>query len=1346
MGGPYGPIHGLGHRYAYLAAAVVLGSFCLVSTMTMFYLAGTHNDLKQRGRYLVFWNGLSATGIVTVYLLLNAYVGDFPCFVLLWTSYLCIVPWLLTYLARGFRLVYIYNQQVDFGNRILQRSNLSESLTNTSQQNLTAYPTGEAPESNTPNTNQGALGTSVDTRPNTVLGSSTTIPNSRLNPDLNGAVTLPPSTTSHLTPEGHNLTERGQGHEHEQEQVVPPGSSGSRPLSGPTTNIPNTASSSQPQPQTRVGSGSVVAERGQLSAITSPSPNTLLPEIRGIVFEDSPHSLTSNRDPESQLMTFEAPAEDSHWNRYLPFNQVTDGRLTIFLMAIMVLVTILCLGMQFVKPSPVQIAPINYLCGDGPVFFPVYAFMFGFLAIGCPILSWKLWWIKDGYGIRNELLINMIIGLPGFILYFISPLKLKRLDAGHWNHTNWLTLTIFFAHFNSVVLPLLRFFGRQTPQRMPDGKNKPMTSIFRWESNKSVPGTPNPDVESDTASFGFHSRSPSLSMPSSFGNMEMDGISMEPPSLRHPSGTSQGILVVPDGSLGTTPISRNRTRSRSVSKPPRYRGMKGFWAKYGTDSEGKMIPLSQLDPKAFEYALNDQEMLAELVKFSITVFSAENTKFLQEYEGLKKQVQEYYRLVGAQTQRKHSRSETSSSDNVIGGASGSGSQPSTTSHQKAPSILESVASSIRKFSIHGSSDECHSRCGSRSESMIEIDLPNVGEPGTPPKPSHAMTHPLPTPRPHKTGHRHSDSLWRLSLMSSARNSANSGSTDSSSNTNSSTTPTNPPQPDIVQDVAVLPHFHHLHHLVGPSPLSPRSTAERRVLQRSITERAYHSERTFSALESHLSDPTDRESRQSSITSWYGQGTSSSALSYHDVTPSEASSFHAGSEDQYYYPHFGYFGQDTDLSAHYNTGDDFAVRIQRFSPLSQQNYELEGGSDRPAPSKMTPTSVPRMNSLSSCSSVSGSVDNPLQIASGSISAPQGSRVFSTGSYPSLHTTQMRSQSPLHSPSSSVSATFTPRLPSQPSLTSHAMKPSALVVDKCSSPRSVLTVEEHLQNQGTTTTPPPCEGPAALQISPARQQLQVSYCLSPEQQQLSPGHPLPQNMRPRPSHQSSQSRLISTLMLNRKTAVPEALLPAYWEIASTFIMPNAVLELNLDERQVEEIRELFVHHACFLEMYEPVVRAVQELVYANVWPRFVQSLQKYPRGLPRKKRIWRVFVYSRQSDPREQESDGEEKTESVAANSLVESERKAGGSNGFSLAGIQTLWRRYWGSQGTSQPPDGERGHAQSGTEMARGDLDASAASGGGDDVEKEMDGLRQFGVMQELDLSALQRIVSDSVPR
>lgn len=763
-----------------------------------------------------------------------------------------------------------------------------------------------------------------------------------------------------------------------------------------------------------------------------------------------------------------------------------------------------------------------------------------------------------------------------------------------------------------------------------------------------------------------------------------------------------------------------------------------------------MIPLSQMNPQAFEYALHDQEMLAELVKFSITVFSAENTKFLQEYEGLKKQVQEYYRLVGAQTQRKHNRSGTVSSDNAKGEALGSGSQPSTISHRKVPSIFESVASSICKFSMHGSSDDCHSRCGSQPGSMIDFPIAN-GEPGATTKLSHAMTHPSPTPRPHKISHKHSGSLWRLSLMSSARNSANSGSTDSNSNsnsnmnTNSSTTPTNPPLPnDSVQDVAVLPHFHHLHHPIGPSPLSSHSTMERRMLQRSTTERACHTDRTFSALESHLSDLTDQDSRGSSITSWYEQGTLDSALSYHDVTPSEASSFHTGSEDLYYYPHFRHIAQDTDSSAHYNTGDESVVRVQVSSPLGQNTSEVGANnwSDRPGhPTRVMSMSVPRMNSLSSFGSPNGSGDSDLQIASGSTSAPPVGRGVSTSSYPSMHPTQMRSQSPLHSPSSSKSATFTPRLPSQPSLMAHVMKPPALIVDKCTSPRSILTAEEHLQIQrATSTTPLSCQD-ISQQISPIHQQQPpVSYFLGPDQQQNN------NMLRLKPSYQSNQSMLISALMLDCKTAMPDALLPAYWEIACMFIMPNSVLELNLNEAQVEEIRALFVNQGCFLEMYEPVVRTVQELVYANVWPRFVQTIQRHPRGLPKRMRwTWKAFFYWNASGGGEKvvEEDGEK--ESVATGSVEDCEQKAG-SSGFSLVGIQARWRQYW--RRTSQPRDGGERHVQSGAEMARGDHGENTASGsGGSDDGKDMDGLRQFGVMQDLDLSALQHIiVSGNLPR
>ncbi|KAF9539934.1 hypothetical protein BGW38_009899, partial [Lunasporangiospora selenospora] len=88
-----------------------------------------------------------------------------------------------------------------------------------------------------------------------------------------------------------------------------------------------------------------------------------------------------------------------------------------------------------------------------------------------------------------------------------------------------------------------------------------------------------------------------------------------------------------------------------------------------------------------------------------------------------------------------------------------------------------------------------------------------------------------------------------------------------------------------------------------------------------------------------------------------------------------------------------------------------------------------------------------------------------------------------------------------------------------------------------------------------------------------------------------------------------------------------------------MPNAVLELNLDEALVNEIRALFLTGDCYLEMYEPIVREVQELVYSNVWPRFVQSIQRNPQGTPGKfKRTWKSIFSDSSSSRVGQSADG------------------------------------------------------------------------------------------------------------
>ncbi|KAG0207290.1 hypothetical protein BGX28_001447 [Mortierella sp. GBA30] len=1249
--GPYGPLLGMGHRYAYLAAAIVMGSITLSSTIITFILARTHNDLKQRGRYLVFWNGLSATGIIVVYLMLNAYVGDFPCFVLLWTSYLCIVPWLLTYLARAWRLVYIYNQQVDFGKRTLQRSSAIE---------MTDLHVSNRDENSGSMIEEGSgigAGTGSDTETRRGMtrlidGSGLGFMQSGLDHDINSGQQLQQQQQQlqlqqqHPQEGGHAvaglfLSPDNQSNELEmkaERAVTGSAASGARRLlherDGATESppLPSLPVSKSSLPALPLGDGShkhnVVTstisrspsatppriptptaqtpisakyDDAKLStrAISSPVGIGILPESNGVVLDNGAPWHTESMDDlfgRRQSVAFDhVVGESTHsWSRFLPFNQATDGRLAVFLMGCMVFPFVLCLGMQFVKPSPVQIDPVSYKCGEGPV----------------------LRWVKDGFGIRNELLMAVCIGTPGFILYFISPFYLSKLDAGHWNHVNWLTLTIFFCHVNSVVLPLIQFLMRQIPKQRPGSvragiSSSRFTSIFRWDSGKAYPGTPPLDVGSDTSSFRFHSRASSQVV--------------SPPQLPHEQSDSsvydrQSIGQHSTGSTSDMPAYYSTTTGHRV------RGMKGFWAKYGKDAEGNIVPLSEMNPRAFEYALHDPEMLAELVKFSVTVFSAENTKFLQEYEGLRKQVREYYRLVGsssghgqtAKQSRQHSALVDSTITNHIEvfATESDSVEPqvpaSTKPAKKKSSLLSSVASSLKsKLSAQGGEDERGSRESSNSRdsvhgsvvgSIVDMGDGAVTQDGGPGS-SMGMGFQPSSPYPTKSFGRHRSSLkgnlWRFSIQSSLRHP-----------NPASTAPYGSVQEED-DDKAMDHHIAERRSHSAPSPLSTQQPSAERYqnhhhhhhhCQRaSLGSRNYHSEVAINTMNDVIvlkRGSGGNESEQSSI-SWYGDGNTGSALSYQDVTPSDISSY-----------------QDT----------------------ASERLRLQSGYFGGANCDHDPVVDPRRGECQGLTTTQ-EIDPSL---------------------PALH---VPSQSQSHSQSQSQSQAH-----SRPEL-----------------------------------------GPRGL---------------------------------------SQMTMLMPTF--NRRTPVPRALQSAYWEISNTFIMPNSILELNLTEAHIHEIRSLFANSECYLEMYEPIVKEVQELVYSNVWPRFVQSIQRHPSGLPGKfKRTWKAFFGKGPEDQGDEiyhggtgiRGEGKDVPRRWDNDELPRSSQQR-------LDTCDTEDDYTQRPLPMPPPPQASYIHGRPsylGRPLAHPGVIRLRGGESEDRIdcccENDLD-MTQFGVMQELDLSAFQRIVVD----
>ncbi|KAF9177020.1 hypothetical protein BGZ50_009324 [Haplosporangium sp. Z 11] len=1421
--GPYGPVLGMAHRYAYLSVAIILGTICLASTIITFVLAKTHNDLKQRGRYLVFWNGLSATIVITVYLMLNAFVGDFPCFILLWTCYLCIVPWLLTYLARAWRLVYIYNQQVNVGQRTLPLSGAIE-LTELRPESNRDLSTGSravqgasaigptAAGSASTHLNISSLSTGLDHCTNssgqplqeaqTVAGSGSGSGAAKEVRQQNGSedsavagidATLTPTQTR---PARRKLDAPMSPLPITKKSTLPP---------IPTENMPSIRNIASPAiislpPAAAISSRIPTSNQSEdLSAqprtLSSPASVGIFPECNGVVLATS--TTLNNADAISNranflnntcgwptsVMSFDvAPPETRYrWSRFLPFNQATDGRLTVFLMGCMVIPLALCIGIQFVKPSSVQVSPMSYKCGEGPVFYPIYSLMLIFLVVACPILVHKLRWVKDGFGIRNELLMAVCIGTPGFVLYFISPFYLSKMDAGHWNHVNWLILTIFLTHINSMVLPLIQFLMRQTPRQRTNSfqaRHNQFTSIHRWDSVKSFPDTLSMDTNNDASLFLFqtHSASPQVIPPQQLPLEQADSGLFEQQSRKQRSIGSMNDSV---------PVNYNATTGQ------RLRGIKGFWAKYGKHPDGNVIQLSEMCPRAFEYAIQDPEMLAELVKFSITVFSAENTKFLQEYDGLRKQVREYFRLVGHKNRNalNHHQSEVANSTitNTGDGAAPGSIRFSRPSWKEKTALISNVASSLHsRFSVCGSGpvdgEEGSIRTsghGSMASSALEVSESPIledGDPGSSTAVQPSRSFPTRSLGKHRQDLR--GSLWRLSLQSAPAR--------CQPNTSSAAPDELVPAETNTKDECSKNCRSH----PAPSPSSmPRHGPERVAHQQksSLSGRIYQREATMSTMDDagdSKNGSGENESERSSF-SWYGRGNIGPTSRYHDVAPSETRSYHDSTSERLYFHSGCFVSGDSDFMADSRHEDDHPPVMERES-MEADARDGEGKPEAEAEARsypllplspMMPTSVSahafrlsERTPISPRHQPSHSDDSSPIGSVGSNGVRDGMVAFVHPRQPNRLSQPVGSSS-FHSPNSSVSASFTPRLPSQPQFHSpNTVRPSQLVSSHSIPTRSVMTGEEHRQlciatsSSSSTTSAGPFNVPLIQQHpphSPLESQAPSQIPSQSLQQQSSATSTVRQSHTlSRPSISRGCSQTMMSMHVQR-TPVPSALLSAYWEICNTFIMPNSILELNLTEAQVDEVRQLFGANDCYLEMYEPIVREVQELVYSNVWPRFVQSLQHQPQGLPRKlKRAWKTFFGK---GPEDQEDEVYHGGSGIGGEGFSSKGRRDRGDRSSNFGNGSP-------SQDMLQNPQQEQHQLDDGSEIEGymlaqphasyihgqpaylgGELGDSGvirlrgglSNDGNDDGDPyEVADLNQFGVMQELDFSALQRIVID----
>ncbi|KAJ2331574.1 hypothetical protein GGI00_003191, partial [Coemansia sp. RSA 2681] len=163
-------------------------------------------------------------------------------------------------------------------------------------------------------------------------------------------------------------------------------------------------------------------------------------------------TTTANRcrfrcKPESRLQLTQ---QLKKYKRLLPY--VTERMLVLYVGTAVVVVALLTLVINLTDK---QFSPKAIVCIYYWGFIPGNVFVLVHFALLFPLLLWRVWHVKDAYGIRTDLIICETVGIIAMIITLVWVNALSRLQQKFPGLT-FIWIYSFFIHASSVFFPLLR--------------------------------------------------------------------------------------------------------------------------------------------------------------------------------------------------------------------------------------------------------------------------------------------------------------------------------------------------------------------------------------------------------------------------------------------------------------------------------------------------------------------------------------------------------------------------------------------------------------------------------------------------------------------------------------------------------------------------------------------------------------------------------------------------------------------------------------------------------------------------------------------------------------------------
>ncbi|KAG0249792.1 hypothetical protein BG011_008930 [Mortierella polycephala] len=526
----------LGATRRYLS--VVIGSILVIisflSTALFQILSKQDNNFRQRGRYLVPIQGYFASLFLTVICSYQAFKYRFPCVALYYACYLGLVPFVLAFTGRAWRLIsrFDHNQAI-YHSRFAEPADL-EALSTQHPYSTAAHSTKE-----------------------TVFVSASNL-----------SYTPPPDDPSFSAPQRRATQTQDRSGMSEQEKVI---------------------------------------------ELTHLSPKDI--------------------------------ALSKKWyNRY---RRATDRQASCAGIAFMAVSVFTAIGFQFTTAS-LSFHPLEYECHTGP-------------EVLSPFMIFQLKGIKDGFGIRNELIFLSCFSVPCVVLFFLMPVLASEFTRKILDKTSYMGFILIAAHIPSILMPLAQHFKYHPShctctnffRRNPQSQTAPATvadigSLGRKDASKVMderrmrwPGPEDIPMEGTAQSASGDVARQTNELPLSRHPAPLSAVKY---SAGRNDRVQDQAATPEDYSMGQH-RRKNSASNLNVTFKSLIRNQKR--RRFGINSNDKKevnVGCMKTDWDEFINALEDQRLFDRISVFAIGEFCAENTRFLYEVSRLERRAVQYEHL------------------------------------------------------------------------------------------------------------------------------------------------------------------------------------------------------------------------------------------------------------------------------------------------------------------------------------------------------------------------------------------------------------------------------------------------------------------------------------------------------------------------------------------------------------------------------------------------------------------------------------------------------------------------------------------------------------------------------